>query len=283
MLIDPALHERFVSQFGLNMLNTLTALDRRAIARRRIHVFDERGGVMGGEGNMLQAYQNLTTGVFHSQTRKVVGVRYRCEPEAIPARALGAFHTHPARYDPDPARVRRRIEQLLWMSDLDVEAFRQQHACYGYEWHFVACVDIACFHVSDLGRGRAHPRYVLRYPHLERLMAQLEPEIQHFDARLREGLATPPRRGHRTLAGVLRDLTGEAEGWEAALASLPGPVAARLADHVLDECRLRGVRASELARLVPGATADSATPALRWRERLETLLGLAGRGGGGRP
>ncbi|MEB3224050.1 MAG: hypothetical protein VKS61_18410 [Candidatus Sericytochromatia bacterium] len=260
MFIDPALHERFVDEFGLNMINTLTGHDRRVIARRAIHVFDERGGVMGGANDTLQAYQNLTTGVFHTHGHKVVGVRYRCEPEAVGAPALGAFHTHPALWTPAAARLRRRIDQLLWLSEADRAAFREQHRIYGYRWHFVGCVDIACFHIADLDRGREHPRFVLRYPHLERLMARLEPVIAHYDRRLQQTLRAPGRRGHRTVAGVVRDLTGHEADREGAAGTLAPAVAATLARCIDDECRLRGVVPPTLERVVPQAHATDGPP-----------------------
>jgi hypothetical protein len=255
--IEPALHERFVEDFGLNMLNTLTGHDRRVIARRGIHVFDERGGVMGGASDTLQAYQNLTTGVFHARDRKVVGVRYRCEPDAVEAPAVGAFHTHPALWSPDVGRVRRRIDQLLWLSEADVAAFKAQHRLYGYRWHFVGCVDLACFHIDDLARGRKHPRYVLRYPHLERLMAALEPLIAHYDARLQATLRSPGRRGHRSFAGIVRDLTGHDGPLAEATGRVPAEVAATLSRCLVDECRIRGVDAPTLEHVVPRGQADN--------------------------
>ena len=239
---------------------TNSVRDRRVIARRAIHVFDERGGVMGGANDTVQAYQNLTTGVFHTHRRKVVGVRYRCEPEAVGAAALGAFHTHPALWTPEAAKLRRRIDQLLWLSEADRAAFREQHRIYGYRWHFVGCVDIACFHIVDLDRGREHPRFVLRYPHLERLMARLEPVITHYDRRLQQTLRTPGRRGHRTFAGVVRDLTGHEAGMEDAAGALAPAVAATLARCIDDECRLRGVAPPSLERVVPQARDTAGTP-----------------------
>ncbi|MEB3195770.1 MAG: hypothetical protein VKP62_01060 [Candidatus Sericytochromatia bacterium] len=195
MFIDPVLHEQFVQEFGLNMVNTLTNRNHRVVAHREgIHVFDECGGVMGGAENLIQAYQNLTTGVFHSSTRKLVGVRYRCDPDALDVTALGAFHTHPACFDDDLTKLRRRIDQLLWMSEMDIDAFRRQHRIFGYRWHFIGCVDLACFHIDDIRKGRKHPRYVQRYPHLKRLVAQLRPEILHYDRVLAELQPQPPER-----------------------------------------------------------------------------------------
>ncbi|MEB3330744.1 MAG: hypothetical protein VKQ33_16080 [Candidatus Sericytochromatia bacterium] len=259
MYIEPALHERFVDEFGLNMLNTLTGHHRAVIARRRIHVFDERGGVMGGQGDTVQAYQNLTTGVFHRRDRKIVGVRYRCEPGAIPAPALGAFHTHPALWSPDVRRVRRRIDQLLWLSEADVSAFKAQHRLYGYQWHFVGCVDLACFHIDDLARGRQHPRYVVRYPHLERLMALLEPLIAHYDARLQATAGAGGRR-HGSLATIVADLTGHEAPLAEAVQRVPPEVASTLSRCLREECRLRGVAPPVLEFVIPQAQPRAGSP-----------------------
>jgi hypothetical protein len=80
LLIDATVHERFVREFGINMLNTLQSKEHRLTAhKRRIFVLDERGGIFGGADGTIQAYQNLTTGVFYSRRRQVVGVR--CRPD----------------------------------------------------------------------------------------------------------------------------------------------------------------------------------------------------------
>lgn len=190
MQIEPALHERFVRDFGLNMLNTLTLRENRLIAhRRRIFVFDERGGMFGGQDGTLADYQNLTTGVFHSRTRKVVGVRYRCRPNTLEVPELGAFHTHPAAYSPQLRLVRQRIERLLWLSDMDVKAFLKQHELYGYTWHFIGTIDVGCFHIDDVRQDIRAPREVIRYPRLEEAVATLEPQIRFYDDVLQQGVS----------------------------------------------------------------------------------------------
>lgn len=251
MHIEPQVHEQFVQDFGLNMLNTLTSKEHRATAhKRRIHVFDERGGIMGGRGDTIQQYQNLTTGVFHSKTRKVVGVRYRCIPNDLTSPEIGAFHTHPALYDPDIDKVRRRIDQLIWLSEMDKKAFFKQHEMYGYEWHFIGCVDIGAFNIHDLKKGQPYPRYVFRYPRLGELMARLEPQILHYDRILQTAGAST--RGPR--AGVLTELVQD-------LTQQEGHVADILASHHLDgvyslarqvatECQLRGLTMAQVATLL---------------------------------
>lgn len=259
MFIAPDVHERFVQDFGLNMLNTLTAQDHRQVAhKRRIHVFDERGGVMGGHQNTVQEYQNLTTGVFHSKTRNIVGVKYRCTPNNLEAPILGAFHTHPALYDDDVARVRRRIDQLLWLSEMDKVAFYKQHELYGYEWHFIGCIDIAAFNIHDLNRGVPHPRYVLRYPRLEQLMAQLKPEIAHYDTILRTAEA-PRSTKQSTLHEIICNLTQQ-EGPIAQIVEAHDMDAARLLGRrVAQECQMRGLSLGQvtglLSKTIPAAKA----------------------------
>jgi hypothetical protein len=250
VFIEPTVHEQFVQDFGLNMLNTLTAKSLRVAAhRRRIHVFDERGGVIGGQEHIIQRYRNMTTGVFHSRTRKVVGVRYRCDPGGLNVPAMGAFHTHPALYDDDPERVRRRIDRLLWMSELDIEAFRQQYRIFGYQWHFIGCVDIACFHIRDIQSGTMAPRYILRYPHLERLMQRLRPEIMHFDSVLRNA----PQNGRgdsgrHSLHSLLIEMTPSSQEPTAHIQGLESEAVIQLSRRVAQECQLRGLSRRSIDR-----------------------------------
>lgn len=251
MFITPDVHERLVQDFGLNMLNTLTAQDHRLVAhKRRIHVFDERGGVFGGTGNTIQEYQNLTTGVFHSKTRNVVGVRYRCIPNDLENPVIGAFHTHPALYDDDIARVRRRIDNLLWLSDMDRVAFIKQHEMYGYEWHFIGCIDIACFNIHDLNREVFHPRYVLRYPRLEQLMAQLRPEIMHYDRILGNDAAAPRSTRRDTIHEIVTNLTQQDGPVMEILVRHDPEAAQRLGKRVAQECQLRGLTGSQVNQLL---------------------------------
>ena len=251
MFIDPDVHERFIQDFGLNMLNTLTAQDHRQVAhKRRIHVFDERGGVIGGTVNTILEYQNLTTGVFHSKTRNVVGVKYRCIPNDLRNPVMGAFHTHPALYDEDVAKVRRRIDNLLWLSDMDRVAFIKQHEMYGYEWHFIGCIDIAGFNIQDLYRDVYHPRYVLRYPCLEQLMAQLRPEILHYDRILRNDTNPPLTTRRNTLHEIVTNLTQQ-DGHILEILFRQDPDAAtRLGKRVAQEFQLRGMTGFQVKQLV---------------------------------
>ena len=251
MFIDPVVHERFVQDFGLNMLNTLTAQDHRQVAhKRRIHVFDERGGVMGGTAATIQEYQNLTTGVFHSKTRNVVGVKYRCIPNDLERPVIGAFHTHPALYDDDVAKVRRRIDQLLWLSEMDKVAFFKQHEMYGYEWHFIGCVDIACFNIHDLEREVPYPRYVLRYPRLEQLMEQLRPEILHYDRILGTAGEAPRALRRGTLHEIVCNLTQQEGRVEEILGRQDHEAARLLGRRVAQECQLRGLTATQVSQLL---------------------------------
>lgn len=286
MFIDPLVHERFVQDFGLNMLNTLTSKSLRVTAhRRRIHVFDERGGVIGGSPTVIQTYRNMTTGVFHSRTRRVVGVRYRCDPDGVEQPALGAFHTHPALYDDDIEKVKRRIDRLLWMSDLDIEAFRQQHRVFGYQWHFIGCIDIACFHYRDIRKGILAPRYILRYPHLERLMVRLRPEILHYDNVLRSANDPALRAPLTDLSAILTELTQDPSAPHAQIEALdPGRVR-QLSLQVAHECQLRGYSKNgvqlELEKLIPPQSCADHTALTKFKtfkagilnsfERLEQL------------
>jgi hypothetical protein len=190
--IAPELHGQFVQEFALNMINTLTDKQVQQKARKRtIYSFDERGGVFGigsgQQGQQICDYRNLTTGVFHEPNNNIVGVRYRCEPEALKnSQAIGAFHTHPALFTPDIKLLRRRIERLLWLSEMDIEAFKQQRAYFKYDWHFVACVDIAAFYWGDIESGCYHPRFIFRYPHLEQLVETIHEDILHIDGLLKQ-------------------------------------------------------------------------------------------------
>ncbi len=206
VLIEPAVHEQFVHDFGINMLNTLTVKDNRLLAhKRRIFVFDERGGVFGGHNGIMQEYQNLTTGVFHSKSRKVVGVRYRCKPNTLQVPEIGAFHTHPAAYTSNVKQLRGRIERLLWLSDMDVKAFLKQHELYGYEWHFIGTMDIGCFHIDDVKKDIRAPREVIHYPKLEEAMATLAPKIKFYDQILQSSATGTPSSD--VLIHIVRDLT----------------------------------------------------------------------------
>ncbi|MEB3284252.1 MAG: hypothetical protein VKN33_03080 [Candidatus Sericytochromatia bacterium] len=270
MFIDPRVHERFVKDFGLNMLNTLTSKSLRLTAhRRKIHVFDERGGVMGGRAQHIQTYKNMTTGVFHSKTKKVVGVRYRCDPDAIDLPALGAFHTHPALFDEDPRRVRRRIDRLLWLSDLDIEAFRQQHRVFGYQWHFIGCIDIACFSYRDLQRGTLAPRYILRYPNLERIMEALRAEIAYFDGVLRNASNASRLSNAGDVRSIFFQVTALADTSNEALATLEPALITQMSRRVAQECQLQGLTKDdlqyELEQLLPGVPGQTNDPLNRSR------------------
>lgn len=251
MHIDPQVHEKFVEDFGLNMLNTLTSKEHRLTAhKRRIHVFDERGGVMGGDANTIQQYQNLTTGVFHSKSRKVVGVKYRCLPNNLSKDIIGAFHTHPALYDRDVNRVRRRIDQMLWLSEMDKVAFFKQYEMYGYEWHFIGCIDIGCFNIHDLLKGQFHPRYVLRYPKLEEVMAKLRPMVMHFDRILSNQAVSPRTAKAGVLAEVVQNLTQQDGQVAEILVKQDEGMVRSLAQQVATECQLRGLTLRQVANMV---------------------------------
>lgn len=188
------------------MLNTLTLKENRLAAhKRRIFVFDERGGMFGGESGVLQEYQNLTTGVFHSRQRRIVGVRYRCKPNTLEVPEIGAFHTHPAAYSSSIRQVRQRIERLLWLSDMDVKAFLKQHELYGYQWHFIGTIDIGCFHIDDVKKDLRAPREVIRYPGLEEVMERLAPQIKFYDQILQSSATGTP--SSEVLFHLVQDLT----------------------------------------------------------------------------
>lgn len=251
MHIDPLVHEKFVEDFGLNMLNTLTSKEHRLTAhKRRIHVFDERGGVMGGDADTIQQYQNLTTGVFHSKSRKVVGVKYRCLPNNLTKDVIGAFHTHPALYDRDINKVRRRIDQMLWLSEMDKVAFYKQHEMYGYEWHFIGCVDIGCFNIYDIMKGQLHPRYVIRYPKLEELMEKLGPTVEHFDRVLSSQQIAPRGAKAGVLAEVVQNLTQQDGHVHEILSAHSVEMVRSLAKQVASECQLRGLTLRQVSQML---------------------------------
>jgi hypothetical protein len=261
LYIEPHVHEAFVRDFGLNMLNTLTSKEHRLTAhKRRIHVFDERGGIIGGQNNTLQEYQNLTTGVFHSKTRKVVGVRYRCIPNNLSQPEIGAFHTHPALYDESAERVRRRIDQLLWLSEMDRQAFYRQYEMYGYEWHFIGCIDIGCFNIHDLNRGEFAPRYILRYPKLEQLIENLAPSIAHYDLVLRNQ-GDPPRSGAGMLTELVHHLTQQKGELVDILFQHDEERGGSLAKQVAMECQLRGLTMRQVAHLLKKTLPPDTEPA----------------------
>ncbi|HEY9898585.1 MAG TPA: hypothetical protein V6D00_05340 [Pantanalinema sp.] len=249
MLIEPAVHERFVQDFGINMLNTLTVKDNRQLAhKRRIFVFDERGGVFGGSGRTLQAYQNLTTGVFHSNKRRIVGVRYRCRPNTLEVPEIGAFHTHPVAFSTSVRQVRQRIEHLLWLSDMDVKAFLKQYELYGYEWHFIGSMDIGCFHIDDVRRDHREPREVIRYPKLEEAMADLAPQIRFYDQILQSSASAAP--SHEVLAHVIQDLTAQKGDLLGILASHDPEAIPLLAGKVASRFQLLGYSSRQVSTLL---------------------------------
>ncbi|MGE5707078.1 MAG: hypothetical protein ACM3YO_02000 [Bacteroidota bacterium] len=245
MQIDPAVHERFVNDFGLNMLNTLTSKEHRETAhKRRIFVFDERGGVFGGPGDFIQSYQNLTTGVFHSKRRQIVGVRYRCKPNDLAEPELGGFHTHPALFSKNTRQVRRRIDRLLWLSEMDRLAFLKQHELYGFEWHFVGTIDIGCFHIEDVLAGESGPREVLRHPDLPGVIERLAPHIEFFD-RVLQSQAHISRTIDRS---ILEQIFQRSAGVEASIEEiLNAPVdLPEIAERVAHECQLVGYSSKQV-------------------------------------
>jgi hypothetical protein len=251
MHIEPDAHDRFVAHFGLNMLNTLTSSKHHEQVReRRFFAFDERGGVLGGVEGRICDFQHLTTGVFHARQRRVVGVRYRCEPHGLNVPIVGAFHTHPALFDRDTRKVRRRIERLLWLSVPDRRAFLQQHRLYGYEWHFVGCVDIACFHIGDVQAGRLEPRHVLPYRDLEGLITRLAPVVARCEALLHASVVQPVRAPSAWLGKIVAALT-EAEGHRSHVSDhrqhLDLDV---LAMQVGTECHLLGLRTGQVRTML---------------------------------
>lgn len=220
--VSASMHVRLIDELGLSMLNTLLASP--SSLRRRLPVFDERAGMMAGCEDRILEYQDLTTATVRSPTTGVVGVRYRCRPHTLAHAELGAFHTHPVLYSRDLRTIRRRIEQLLWLSDADVHAFLAQHRRFGLRWHFVAALDLGCFHIEDVLRGRRDPRLVLRTPDLARHVRRLAPEIAFYDhvLRVRARSSAPVELLDRVLARVT-GLEGDAgtilqalsaEGWQ---------------------------------------------------------------------
>ncbi|HEY9723468.1 MAG TPA: hypothetical protein V6D47_15760, partial [Oscillatoriaceae cyanobacterium] len=143
-----------------------------------------------------------------------------------------------------------RIDQLIWLSDMDKKAFYKQHEMYGYEWHFIGCIDIGCFNIHDLARGEFHPRYVLRYPHLEALMAKLGPTIMHYD-RILTGQSVAPRS---TRAGVITELVQNLTQRDGHVAEIlvtqDEDMARLLAKQVATECQLRGLTQRQVVTML---------------------------------
>ena len=250
MLIDAQVHERFVREFGINMLNTLQSKEHRLTAhRRRIFVFDERGGVFGGEGEHILEYQNLTTGVFYSRRRQVVGVRYRCRPNDLEVPDMGGFHTHPALYDQSVRTVRRRIDRMLWLSDMDVKAFLKQHELYGYRWHFVGTVDIGCFHIDDVLRDKREPREIVRYADLAGLLDRLAPHIHQYDKLLTNQATARRTPSADLLEQLIRTFTAQSANMWTVIATHPEHEIPGLARMVAHELQMLGYTFPQVSHL----------------------------------
>gem|GEM_PF-5735474 len=262
MRVSASMHVRLIDEFGLSMLNTLTA--STSSLRRRLPVFDERAGMMGGCEDRILEYQNLTTATVRAPGTGTIGVRYRCRPHDLVHAELGAFHTHPVLYSSDLRTVRRRIEQLLWLSDADVHAFLVQHRRFGLKWHFVAAMDLGCFHIEDVVRGRREPRFVLRTPDLSMHVKRLAPEIAFYDHVLRvRARASAPVE---LLDRVLSRLTGIEGEAGAILETLPAGVRASLGEPTLKALMHAGLQHGARLRLF-----ERASTRLRGVRELERL------------
>ncbi len=250
MHIDANIHERFVREFGINMLNTLQSKEHRLTAhRRRIFVFDERGGIFGGPESQITEYQNLTTGVFYSRRRQVVGVRYRCRPNDLSSPDIGAFHTHPALYDGTVRTVRRRIDRMLWLSDMDCKAFVKQHELYGYQWHFIGTIDIGCFHIDDVLRDIREPREIIRYKNLGALLERLEPHVHRYDKLLTSQATARRMPGADLLEQLIRTFTAQERNMWAVLAEHPHHEIPTLAQMVAHELQMLGYTFPQVSHL----------------------------------
>lgn len=269
MQIDAAVHEQFVREFGLNMLNTLTTKEHRMTAhKRRIFVFDERGGVFGGSDGRVSGYQNLTTGVFYSRRRQVVGVRYRCRPNDLEAPDIGAFHTHPALYDPSPRKVRTRIDRMLWLSDMDCKAFFKQHELYGFEWHFVGTIDLGCFHIDDVRKGRRGPREIIRYSGLDALLERLGPLIMWYDQLLTSQAVARRAPSAEILEQLVRNFTARDGALHQLLATHPSHELPSLAQMVANEFQMLGYTARQVSHLVHRTVSGPADPHREFRDHV---------------
>lgn len=269
MFIDAQVHERFVREFGINMLNTLQSKEHRLTAhRRRIFVFDERGGVFGGDGEQVLEYQNLTTGVFYSRRRQVVGVRYRCRPNDLQSADIGGFHTHPALYDPNVRTVRRRIDRMLWLSDMDVKAFLKQHELYGYEWHFVGTIDIGCFHIRDVLRDKREPREILRYPDLSGLLDRLAPHIHQYDKLLTSQATARRTPSVDLLEQLIRTFTAQDGSMWSVLASHPPSEIPGLARMVAHELQMLGYTFPQVSHLAKRTFTGGDEPIASFKDHL---------------
>lgn len=271
MQLDPMVHDQFVQDFGINMLNTLTLRENRVVAhRRRIFVFDERGGMFGGEGSRLSEYQNLTTGVFHSRQRQIVGVRYRCRPNTLESAEVGAFHTHPVAFSKSLKQIRTRIERLLWMSDMDRKAFLKQYELYGYEWHFIGAMDIGCFHIDDVRRDIREPRLVLRYDRLEEAVAHLAPQIRFYDEILKRHAIHTHNPNRELLEHIVRDVTTQKDDLLTILHNHDMEELQTLAGKVAQRFQLLGYTSRQVSQLVKRTVHkfDVTTPPAQFHDHL---------------
>lgn len=269
MHIDAQVHERFVREFGINMLNTLQSKEHRLTAhRRRIFVFDERGGVFGGEGQHVLEYQNLTTGVFYSRRRQVVGVKYRCRPNDLKVGDIGGFHTHPALYDENVRTVRRRIDRMLWLSDMDVKAFLKQHELYGYEWHFIGTVDIGCFHIGDVLRDKREPREILRYSDLAGLLERLAPHIHQYDQLLTNQATARRTPSADLLEQLIRTFTAQDGTMWNVIANHPGDEIPGLARMVAHELQMLGYTFPQVSHLAKRTFTGGDEPVASFKDHL---------------
>ena len=267
MRVATRLHDQLIHELGLSMLNTLMANSPTPL--RRIPVFDERGGMMAGCEDRILEFQDLTTGIVRSRQTGLVGVRYRCRPHALTHAEVGAFHTHPVLYSRNIRTIKRRIDALLWLSDPDVEAFRQQHARLGMNWHFIAALDLGCFHIDDVRRGHRTPRLVIRTPDLVHHVRRLEPEIAFFDEvlRVRRRADAPPE----LLDAILARVTGCPGETGTILGQLPESAWADLGDRVLRGLLQIGLQPRGRGRLFERVAArlERTTELLRLQDLVE--------------
>lgn len=273
MQLDPMVHDQFVRDFGINMLNTLTLRENRVVAhRRRIFVFDERGGMFGGEQGVLNEYQNLTTGVFHSRQRHIVGVKYRCRPNTLSGDEVGAFHTHPVAYSKSLRQIRQRIDRLLWMSDMDMKAFLKQHELYGYQWHFIGAMDIGCFHIDDVKRDIREPRLVMRYEKMEEAVEHLAPQIQFYDQILQPHVIATHNPNRELLEHIVREVTTQKDDLLTILHNHDMEELQALASKVAMRFQLLGYTSRQVSQLVKRTVRkfDVMTPPAQFHDHLRS-------------
>jgi hypothetical protein len=181
--------------------------------------------------------------------------------------ALGAFHTHPALFSTNIRQVRRRIDRLLWMSEMDRLAFIKQNELYGFEWHFIGTIDIGCFHIDDVRDGSLQPREIIRYPNLPEVIDRLGPQIEFYDRILQSQAKLTRAVDKSILEQVFHRTTGIKGPLEEILTSALDINAT--AQKVAIECQLLGLSSRQIASILKRVPQVNEEVRTGFQERIE--------------